>query len=234
VRPGRAARRPPAPPLLRVDGLRKAYADGAVRTPILRGVDLDVRRGQIASLMGASGTGKSTLVSLLAGLMRPDAGRIELDGRDFGGLGDTQRARLRARRIGVVLQSGNLIPFLTARENVSLAIEVAGGRRPEVRARELLLQLGLAHRMDHLPRRMSGGEAQRVALATALANEPDLLLADEPTGELDSAGAEHVMGVILRAWRERGLTVLLVTHDAALAHLAQVRVRLADGRLQQW
>jgi putative ABC transport system ATP-binding protein len=234
VRAGRAARRPPAPPLLRVDGLCKAYADGAARAPILRGVDLAVRGGQIASLMGASGTGKSTLVSLLAGLMRPDAGRIELDGRDLGGLGDTERARLRARRIGVVLQSGNLIPFLTAHENVSLAIEVAGGRRPEARARELLLQLGLADRMNHLPRRMSGGEAQRVALATALANEPDLLLADEPTGELDSAGAERVMGVILQAWRERGLTVLLVTHDAALAQLAQVRVRLADGRLHQW
>lgn len=176
-----------------------------------------------------SGSGKSTLISLLAGLMLPDSGRIAFDGRDLSHLDDAGRARLRAGRIGVVLQSGNLIPFLTAVENVELAIELAGGDRPRARARDLLVELGLARRVDHLPRRMSGGEVQRVAVAVALANDPDLLLADEVTGELDSASAERVMEVIFDAWQHRGLTVLFVTHSSELAARAQRRLRLAGG-----
>lgn len=182
--------------------------------------------------MGVSGSGKSTLVALLAGLMLPDSGEIFFDGQDITALDDVARARLRARRIGVVLQRDNLIPFLTAVENVRLAIEVAGGRQPGARAKDLLAQLDLAHRMDHLPRRMSGGEAQRVAVAVALANKPDLLLADEITGELDSSNTEHVMRVVFDAWRERELTVLLVTHNVDLAARAQNRLRLTDGELK--
>jgi putative ABC transport system ATP-binding protein len=184
------------------------------------------------SLVGASGSGKSTLLSLIAGLLEPDGGRIVFDGEEIGTLDDTARARLRARRIGVVLQRDNLIPFLTARENVELAIVLADGAFPSGRARDLLDAVGLGDRLDRLPRRLSGGEAQRVAVAVPLANEPDLLLADEPTGELDSATAEQVTGLIFDACRERGLTVLIMTHSDQLAERAQHRLRLEDGLVE--
>ena len=188
--------------------------------------------------MGVSGSGKSTLVSLLAGLLLPDSGRIDIDGHDLTGLDDPARARVRARSIGVVLQSGNLIPFLSARENVELALELGGGSRPKSRmspkskASDLLSELGLEHRLDHLPRRISGGEAQRVALAMALVGDPALLLADEITGELDSTDAEQVMEMIFDASRERGLTVFFVTHSAEYAARAQQRLKLVDGAVQ--
>jgi putative ABC transport system ATP-binding protein len=185
------------------------------------------------SLVGVSGSGKSTLVSLLSGLLRPDAGRILFDGQDLAELDDRGRARLRAGRIGVVLQNGNLVPFLTAHENVKLAIELAGGERPSERARALLEELGLGERLDHLPQRLSGGEVQRVAVAMALANEPDLLLADEATGELDSVSSDHVMDLIFGAQRERGLTVLFVTHSSELAARAGRKLRLAHGQVEE-
>ncbi|HEV7460956.1 MAG TPA: ABC transporter ATP-binding protein [Solirubrobacteraceae bacterium] len=223
-----------APPatLVHVDGVSKSYVSAAGSTPVLEGLSLSLERGETTSLVGASGSGKSTLIALLAGLMRPDSGRVVFDGRDTTQLDDTARAELRAGRIGVVMQSGNLIPFLTAMENVELAIEFAGRAASQDRARELLMEVGLGHRLHHLPRRMSGGEAQRVSLAMALANDPDLLLADEATGELDSANAERVMGMIRDAWSERGLTVLLVTHSAELAATAQRRLRLSSGEVQ--
>jgi putative ABC transport system ATP-binding protein len=235
VRP--AHREPPVPestaPLLRVDHLSKSFRRGAVETHVLRSVSLELARGETTSLVGASGSGKSTLLALLAGLMLPDSGNVSFGGQDVAALDDYERALLRARRIGIVLQSGNLIPFLTAVENVKLAIELAGGARAASRARELLSELGLARRVDHLPRRLSGGEAQRVSVAMALANDPDLLLADEVTGELDSTTAEEVMSLILRAWRERGLTVLFVTHSSELAGHAQRRLRLVDGEVRR-
>jgi putative ABC transport system ATP-binding protein len=188
--------------------------------------------GETASLVGVSGSGKSTLISLLAGLVAPDSGRILFDDRDVAALDEAARARLRADRIGLVLQSGNLIPFLTAAENVELAITLARGPRPAGRTRELLAEVGIANRADHLPRRLSGGEAQRVAVAVALANDPDLLLADEITGELDSASAGRVMGTILAASRERGLAVFYVTHSDELAARATRRLRLEDGEVR--
>lgn len=222
-----------AQPLVRLDGVSKTYRAAAGETRVLRSAELELRRGQTTSLVGVSGSGKSTLISLLAGLLLPDGGEIVFDGRDLARLDDTARAELRARRIGVVLQSGNLIPFLTAVENVKLAIELAGGAgRASERAAELLSELGLGDRLDHLPRRMSGGEVQRASVAVALANEPDLLLADEVTGELDSATAEQVMGVIFDAWRERGLTVLFVTHSGELAAMAEQRLRLSGGQVR--
>jgi putative ABC transport system ATP-binding protein len=220
-------------PLVGVGRLSKTYREGTVETEVLRDVDFELGRGETTSLTGVSGSGKSTLISLLAGLMLPDAGRIVFDGEDITGLDEAHRARLRARRVGVVLQSGNLIPFLTAVENVELAIDLAGGDRADARARGLLSELGLSRRLDHLPHRMSGGEAQRVSVAMALANEPDLLLADEVTGELDSSSAEQVMGVILDAWRDRGLTVLFVTHSSELAGRAQRRLHLEDGKVKE-
>jgi putative ABC transport system ATP-binding protein len=221
----------PVQPLVRLEGVSKAYGAGGNRLQVLDGVDLELRSGETTSLIGRSGSGKSTLVSLIAGLMRPDAGHIFVGGQRMDTLDDAGRAGLRAERIGVVLQSDNLIPFLTAVENVELAMGFAPGRRPLGRARELLAELGLADRMDHLPRQLSGGEAQRVAVAVALANEPDLLLADEVVGQLDSATAAHVAEVVFAASRDRGLAVLYVTHDEQLACQAEHTLRLGDRRV---
>ena len=216
---------------MRVDRVSKTYREGAAETPVLRRTSLELVRGETTSLTGVSGSGKSTLISLLAGLMLPDSGRVVFDGRDVTDLDEAARARLRANRIGVVLQSGNLIPFLTAVENVELAIKLADGDRAGERAAELLSELGLGRRRNHLPRRMSGGEAQRVSVAMALANQPDLLLADEVTGELDSSSAEQVMGIIFDACWRRGLTALFVTHSSELAARAQRRLRLEEGEV---
>ena len=215
--------------LVRARDLFKIYREGTVETVALRGANLDLARGRVTSLVGPSGSGKSTLISMLAGLSLPSAGRVLFDGEDITRLDEASRARLRATRIGIVLQRGNLIPFLTALENVKLAITLAGGRGAKRRARELLGELGLGDRLHHPPRQLSGGEVQRVSIAAALANEPDLLLADEVTGELDSETADQVMGVILETARQRGLTVLLVTHNDELAARAEHRLRLLDG-----
>jgi putative ABC transport system ATP-binding protein len=208
---------------------------------VLEGVGFQLARGETTSLVGRSGSGKSTLLSVIAGLLLPDAGRVVFDGCDVAALGDAGRARLRASRIGIVLQRDNLLPFLSASENVELALGLArrsnrrmGGRRVGAHtvcrsAAQLLGELGLSRRLHHRPRALSGGEAQRVAVAVALANEPDLLLADEPTGELDSATAEQVMGVIFEASRERGLSVLYVTHNGELAARARRRLALTNG-----
>jgi putative ABC transport system ATP-binding protein len=218
---------------VRVEGVSKTFREGASDTHVLRDANLELGRGETTSLVGVSGSGKSTLISLLAGLMLPDSGGVVFDGQELTALDEAERARLRAGRIGVVLQKGNLIPFLTALENVELALSLANGRRPARKAEELLAELGLGDRLHHLPRRLSGGEAQRVAVATAMANEPDLLLADEVTGELDSANADQVMDVIFDAWRERGLTVLFVTHSGELAARAQHRLRLDEGQVRR-
>jgi putative ABC transport system ATP-binding protein len=217
----------PAAPLVRLDGIAKRYGDREV----LRDVSIDLDRGEVTSLTGASGSGKSTLIAVLAGLSAPDEGRILFDGRELNAMDDAGRARLRADRIGIVLQSGNLVPFLTGSENLELATRFAGGDHE--RTRGLLAELGVADRSDHLPRRMSGGQAQRVAIAVALANEPDLLLADEVTGHLDSETAEQVMEAIVAAGRRHGLTVLFVTHDDDLASRAQRRLVLEDGRVHE-
>ena len=211
--------------LLRLDGVSKSYGSD---THVLREVSIAFPRGQLTSLTGPSGSGKSTLISLLAGLSLPDAGRVVFDGDDLAQLDDVARARLRAQRIGVVLQSGNLIPFLTAAENVELATEFADGNGDGHRAMDRLAELGVGDRGHHLPRRMSGGEAQRVAVAVALANDPDLLLADEVTGQLDTANAEQVMATIFEAGHRRALTVLFVTHNHELADRAERRLIL-DG-----
>jgi putative ABC transport system ATP-binding protein len=221
-------------PLVEVRGVHKTYREGATETEVLRGANLTLARGETASLVGVSGSGKTTLMSLLAGLMAPESGEVIIDGQALSALDDAGRARLRAQRIGVVLQSGNLIPFLSAVENVELAMEFAEGSRragSERRARQLLAEVGLTERADHVPRRMSGGEVQRVSVAMALANEPDLLLADEVTGQLDVTTAHQIMGVILDAWRDRGLTVLFVTHSGELATRAQRRLRLEGGQV---
>jgi ABC-type lipoprotein export system ATPase subunit len=225
-----AASPPPAP--MRLRGVTKAYRTTRETTSVLRDLDLDLHRGEIACLVGASGSGKSTLISVIAGLLRADAGSVCIDGQDVSELSDSHRAHLRANKIGLVLQSGNLVPFLTAAENVALATRLAGTEAPSAHVASLLDQVGLADRADHLPRRLSGGEAQRVALAIALANEPDVLLADEAVGRLDSSTAKVVLRTIERACEERELAVLLVTHSDEIAALGSRKLRLKDGQLE--
>lgn len=222
----------PAGPLLSLRGVSKAYRSPGETTQVFEDLDLDLHRGEITCLVGPSGCGKSTIISLIAGLMVPDSGRVAFDGRDLGDLSDTERAHLRATRIGIVLQSGNLVPFLTAAENVAMATRLAGAGSSRARVIDLLGQVGLEDRADNLPRRLSGGEAQRVGLAIALANDPDLLLADEAVGQLDSTNARLVMATFELACRERGLAVLLVTHSLEVAALGSRTVRLSDGRLE--
>ncbi|HUY74785.1 MAG TPA: ABC transporter ATP-binding protein [Candidatus Dormibacteraeota bacterium] len=221
--------------LVQVREVFKIYKEGQIETVALRGASLDLPRGLLISLVGPSGSGKSTLISLLAGLALPSAGQIVIGGQDVTRLDEGERARLRAERIGLVFQSGNLISFLTALENVELAMRMRGRARSarRGRARELLGEVGLSQRLHHRPRQLSGGEVQRVAVAVALSNEPELLLADELTGELDSATTEQVMGVLAEVWRQRRLTILLVTHNLELAARADHRLRLIDGLVVQ-
>jgi putative ABC transport system ATP-binding protein len=219
----------PAEPIARLRDVFKIYREGTTETVALRGADLELPRGQMTSLVGPSGSGKSTLLSLLAGLALPSAGQVLIGDQDISRLDETARARLRAERIGVVFQSGNLIPFLSALENVQLAARLADRNGRGTRAHELLGDVGLANRLHHLPRQLSGGEAQRVAIAVALANDPELLLADELTGELDSVTAGQVMGVLRTAWEQRRLTTLVVTHNRELAGEAHHQLSLVDG-----
>jgi ABC-type lipoprotein export system ATPase subunit len=219
--------------LLTMRGVSKAYRNEAETTRVFEGLDLDLRRGEITCLVGPSGCGKSTIISLIAGLMRPDAGQICFDGKDLAALSDTERAHLRATRVGIVLQSSNLLPFLSAAENIALAARLAGSDCSSARIADLLGQVGMSDRGDHVPRRLSGGEAQRVALAVSLVNSPDLLLADEAVGQLDSVTAGLVMGTFQKACRESDLAVLLVTHSEEIARLGSRVLRLVEGRLEE-
>jgi putative ABC transport system ATP-binding protein len=216
--------------LIQVRGLTKSIHTGTHRVDILKGINLEIPRAQFAAIMGPSGSGKSTLLGLLAGLDSPTSGQILLDGEDITSLGEDQMALLRGRKIGFVFQSYHLIPTLTAEENVLLPMELAGdGHRGRPRARELLERVGLADRRDHYPVQLSGGEQQRVALARAFALQPPILLADEPTGNLDSATGQVVLDLMLTLNREQGTTLVLVTHEESIASSADRRILLRDG-----
>jgi len=204
---------------------------GSGPVTILDGVTLAVPAGQFVAVTGPSGSGKSTLLGLIAGLDRPTAGSIAVDGHDLGGLDEDRLARLRRERIGYVFQSFHLIPTLTALENVAVPLELGGAPDAVGRARSLLAEVGLAERVEHYPAQLSGGEQQRVALARAFANRPALLLADEPTGNLDSATGAQIVDLLVAWNRERGSTLVLVTHDPALARHADRVVELRDGRV---
>jgi ABC-type lipoprotein export system ATPase subunit len=210
----------------------KSYRNPTETTLVFQDLDLDLYPAEITCLVGPSGCGKSTIISLLAGLMAPDSGRVFFRGQDIGKLSDVERAELRANRIGIVLQSGNLVPFLTAAENIAMAMRLAGAESSPARVKALLAQVGLADRGDHLPRRLSGGEMQRVGLAIALANSPDILLADELVGQLDSNTATSVMASLERACVEAGLAVLLVTHNLEIAEMGSRILRLVDGAVE--
>jgi len=211
-----------ASPLLQLRGVSKAYQSATGSEVVLQNVDLTIEAGQKVSLMGPSGSGKSTLLSLIAGLLRPDAGTVEIDGVALAGLDDGERAALRSRRIGIALQSDNLIPFLSATENVELALGFGRRSKNRDRAKELLDRMSVVNRSDHLPRQLSGGEAQRVALAVAIANEPALLLADEMVSALDSSTAALVVDDVFAS----EMAVLFVTHTTELADRAERRLRL--------
>jgi putative ABC transport system ATP-binding protein len=225
--------------LIQVHALTKSIPTGTHRVDILRGIDLEIPRGQFAAIMGPSGSGKSTLLGLLAGLDSPTSGQVILDGEDITHLDEDRMALVRGRKIGFVFQSYHLIPTLTAEENVLLPMELAGGGpgggahggKPGgvQRARELLDRVGLAGRFDHYPVQLSGGEQQRVALARAFALAPPILLADEPTGNLDSATGRLVLDLILALHREEGTTMVMVTHEQSLAESADRRILLRDG-----
>ncbi len=219
-------------PMLEARALAKTYRSGRAQVRALDGVDLAVERGEFVAIMGPSGCGKSTLLNLLAGFDRPSTGEVWLGGQRIDRLSEAQSARLRRRRIGFVFQFFNLLPALSVAENVELPLLLVGQRRHSARrvATRLLADLGIAERPNAAPALLSGGQQQRVALARAMANSPDIVLADEPTGNLDSAAAREVLE-LLGAARRRGQTILLVTHDARVAATADRVVRLRDGRI---
>lgn len=222
----------PDTPIIQLRGVTKSIETSTHRVDILRGIDLDVGRGEFAAIMGASGSGKSTLLGLLAGLDSPTGGSILIDGEEIAGLAEDKLARIRSRKIGFVFQSYQLIPTLTAEENVLLPAELAGELNgAEERARQLLDTVGLAERRDHYPVQLSGGEQQRVALARAFMMQPPILLADEPTGNLDSTNGRQVLELLAQLNRQEGTTLLLVTHDRELAALARRVVVLKDGSI---
>ncbi len=217
-------------PVLEARQLAKTYETGGAKVLGLRGVDISIERGEFVAIMGPSGCGKSTLLNLLAGLDRPTAGEVWLDGQRIDGLSETELARLRRRKVGFVFQFFNLVPTLSAVENVELPLLLVGRRRRKARqaANELMSDLGISGKEEAAPAELSGGEQQRVALARALANRPDIVLADEPTGNLDSAAARDVLG-LFRDAQSRGQTLLLVTHDASVASAAERVITLRDG-----
>jgi putative ABC transport system ATP-binding protein len=220
-------------PILEASRITKTIDTGTHRVEILRGVDLELPAGQFVAIMGASGSGKSTLLGLLAGLDTPTAGKVIIDGVDITGLNEDALALVRGRKIGFVFQSYQLIPTLTAEENVLLPHELSGGDVAVgmTRARELLTNVGLADRMDHYPVQLSGGEQQRVALARAFMCKPPILMADEPTGNLDSVNGAHVLDLLISLNQREGTTLVLVTHDRALASRADRIVTLSDGQV---
>lgn len=219
-------------PIIRVRDLRKIYRVGEVEVHALRGVNLDVPRGEFLCVAGPSGSGKSTLFHILGGLLAPTSGTVLVDGYDLSRLSDSQRTALRRRMVGFVFQKFNLLPTLTAADNIAIARHIAG-RSPDHDPwfREVLDLLGIADRLQHKPSKLSGGEQQRVAIARAIVNHPAILLADEPTGNLDSQNSAAVLK-ILRDLNERlGQTILLITHDPVVASYAHRVVRMLDGRI---
>jgi putative ABC transport system ATP-binding protein len=221
-----------APAIIEARDLHKTYRVGKVDVPALRGVDLEVKRGELLSIIGPSGSGKSTLFHIIGGLTPPTSGHVIVDGNDLAALSDGGRTNLRKRTVGFVFQKFNLLPNLTARDNIAVARHIAGtGGKPDQQFEEVLRLLGIAGRLDHKPAALSGGEQQRIAIARAIVNRPAILLADEPTGNLDTENSKAVLE-ILRDLNERlGQTILMITHNPEAAAYGHSIVHMRDGKI---
>jgi putative ABC transport system ATP-binding protein len=218
-------------PAIALSGVNLALGSGASRVHILKDIDLHIASGETVGLVGPSGSGKSTLLMVMAGLERADAGSVVVAGTDIGGLNEDELARFRGRNVGIVFQSFHLIPTMTALENVAVPLELAGASDAFARAERELAAVGLADRVTHYPAELSGGEQQRVALARALAPQPSILVADEPTGNLDETTGRQIVDLLFAGHVERGTTLILVTHDNALASRCDRTIRLRSGRI---
>lgn len=223
---------PTEQPAIELRDVELSLGRAAARVHILKGVSLSLAAGQATGLVGPSGSGKSTLLMTMAGLERPDAGSVKVAGQELGALDEDGLAVFRGRHIGIVFQSFHLVPTMTARENVALPLELAGAGDAFARAEAELRNVGLGDRMDHYPAQLSGGEQQRVAIARAVAPDPTILVADEPTGNLDENTGRSIVDLIFALRRERGATLVLVTHDLSLAALCDRTVRLRAGRIE--
>ncbi|URD60390.1 ABC transporter ATP-binding protein [Sphingomonas sp. KRR8] len=220
-----------AEPLIEIADVHLTLGDGEARTDILRGIDLRLHEGESVAILGPSGSGKSSMLAVIAGLERATSGRAIVLGADVGALDEDALARLRGARIGIVLQAFHLLPTMTALENVMVPMELAGVADPRGRAAAELTAVGLGHRLDHYPTQLSGGEQQRVAIARATAPRPRLLLADEPTGNLDATTGKQIVDLLFERVRAAGAGLLVITHDPAVAERADRIVRIADGRI---
>ncbi len=220
-------------PLVRIRDLTLTVPSAAGPVNILRGIDLDIMKGEAVGLVGPSGSGKTSLLMVLAGLERATSGSVALDGQTVTGLNEDALAKLRRDKVGIVFQAFHLIPTMTAMENVAVPLELAGVSNAARRAKSALDSVGLGHRLAHLPGQLSGGEQQRVALARAFAPEPALLLADEPTGNLDHATGQAVIELLFAMRRRTGTTLLLITHDSGLAARCDRQVHMSDGRMTE-
>ncbi len=218
--------------IIRMSGIRKVYDTGKVKVEALKGIDLDIRAGEMIAIVGPSGSGKSTLMNLLGCLDTPTEGTYEIGGENVSGVTRDTLAEIRNRRVGFVFQNFNLLPHITAQENVELPL-LFGGRPPKDRrqcAADLLTRVGLGDRLEHKPTELSGGQMQRVAIARALAMDPDIILADEPTGNLDTSSGTDIMSIFTDLWKS-GRTLVIITHDPALAKRASRIVEIRDGRI---
>lgn len=220
-------------PILQARALTKQVNTGDIQLTILQNIDLEVNPGEAVAIVGASGSGKSTLLGLLAGLDMPTQGKVHLNGVDIFSLNEDDRAALRGKILGFVFQSFQLLPALTAMENVMLPLELAGFKKADATAKKLLERVGLGKRLKHYPKQLSGGEQQRVAIARAFSTDPKLLLADEPTGNLDISTGTQIIELMFELNREHGTTLVLVTHDEAISNRCSRQIRLAGGQLVQ-